>query len=68
MDECDWVVLKKTKGFLQALYDAALFTEGHYAILDRVLLLTFFDAIHRPVRPKQVSADLRGDVDFVKGC
>ena len=37
LDDNDFAVLKKTKSFLQALYDATLFIEGHYITLDRVL-------------------------------
>ena len=37
LDDNDFAVLKKTKSFLQTLYNATLFTEGHYIILDRVL-------------------------------
>jgi hypothetical protein len=37
LDDNDFAVLKRTKSFLQALYDATLFIEGHYVTLDRVL-------------------------------
>jgi hypothetical protein len=37
LDDNDFAVLKRTKSFLQALYNATLFTEGHYVTLDRVL-------------------------------
>jgi hypothetical protein len=33
----DWSIIKKILFFLQALYNATLFTEGDHATLDRVL-------------------------------